>query len=295
MEIIDGKKIASEIKTELKKKISDVKSTLNIAPKLAVILIGDDKASEIYVSKKEQMADELGMKSLVCKFDKNVTQEEIEAKIEQLNDDNEVNAILLQLPIPKHLDKNKLIELISPLKDVDGFTPLNAGFLSLGEPFVAPCTAVGIIELLNAYNVKMVGKHAVVVGRSNIVGKPLSQLLLNENATVTVAHSKTENLAEITNTADILISAVGIKNLITEDMVKKGAVVVDVGITRDENNKITGDVDFENVSKKASLITPVPGGVGPMTIAMLASNTFNLFCIQNEVEENWWEAHYQIL
>ena len=295
MEIIDGKKIASEIKTELKKKISDVKSTLNIVPKLAVILIGDDKASEIYVSKKEQMADELGMKSLVCKFDKNVCQEEIEAKIEQLNDDNEVNAILLQLPIPKHLDKNKLIELISPLKDVDGFTPLNAGFLSLGEPFVAPCTAVGIIELLNAYNVKMVGKHAVVVGRSNIVGKPLSQLLLNENATVTVAHSKTENLAEITKTADILISAVGIKNLITEDMVKKGAVVVDVGITRDENNKITGDVDFENVSKKASLITPVPGGVGPMTIAMLASNTFNLFCIQNEVEENWWEAHYQIL
>ena len=286
MEIIDGKKIASEIKTELKKKISDVKSTLNIVPKLAVILIGDDKASEIYVSKKEQMANELGMKSLVCKFDKNVCQEEIEAKIEQLNDDNEVNAILLQLPIPKHLDKNKLIELISPLKDVDGFTPLNAGFLSLGEPFVAPCTAVGIIELLNAYNVKMVGKHAVVVGRSNIVGKPLSQLLLNENATVTVAHSKTENLAEITKTADILISAVGIKNLITEDMVKKGAVVVDVGITRDENNKITGDVDFENVSKKASLITPVPGGVGPMTIAMLASNTFNLFCIQNEVEEN---------
>ena len=286
MEIIDGKKIASEIKTELKKKISDVKNTLNIVPKLAVILIGDDKASEIYVSKKEQMADELGMKSLVCKFDKNVCQEEIEAKIEQLNDDNEVNAILLQLPIPKHLDKNRLIELISPLKDVDGFTPLNAGFLSLGEPFVAPCTAVGIIELLNTYNVKMVGKHAVVVGRSNIVGKPLSQLLLNENATVTVAHSKTENLAEITKTADILISAVGIKNLITEDMVKKGAVVVDVGITRDENNKITGDVDFENVSKKASLITPVPGGVGPMTIAMLASNTFNLFCIQNEVEEN---------
>lgn len=286
MEIIDGKKIASEIKTELKKKISDIKNTLNIAPKLAVILIGDDKASEIYVSKKEQMANELGMESLVCKFDKNVSQEEIEAKIEQLNDDNEVNAILLQLPIPKHLDKNKLIELITPLKDVDGFTPLNAGFLALGEPFVAPCTAIGVIELLNAFNVKPKGKHAVIVGRSNIVGKPLAQLLLNEDATVTVAHSKTENLKEITKTADILVSAVGIKNLITEDMVKDGAVVVDVGITRDENNKIKGDVDFENVSKKASLITPVPGGVGPMTIAMLASNTFNLFCIQNEVEEN---------
>ena len=286
MEIIDGKKIASEIKTELKKKISDIKNTLNIAPKLAVILIGDDKASEIYVSKKEQMANELGMESLVCKFDKNVSQEEIEAKIEQLNDDNEVNAILLQLPIPKHLDKNKLIELITPLKDVDGFTPLNAGFLALGEPFVAPCTAIGVIELLNAFNVKPKGKHAVIVGRSNIVGKPLAQLLLNEDATVTVAHSKTENLKEITKTADILVSAVGIKNLITEDMVKDGAVVVDVGITRDENNKIKGDVDFENVSKKASLITPVPGGVGPMTIAMLASNTFNLFCIQNEIEEN---------
>ncbi|MBR2387067.1 bifunctional methylenetetrahydrofolate dehydrogenase/methenyltetrahydrofolate cyclohydrolase FolD [bacterium] len=286
MEIIDGKKIASEIKTELKKKISDIKNTLNIAPKLAVILIGDDKASEIYVSKKEQMANELGMESLVCKFDKNVSQEEIEAKIEQLNDDNEVNAILLQLPIPKHLDKNKLIELITPLKDVDGFTPLNAGFLALGEPFVAPCTAIGVIELLNAFNVKPKGKHAVIVGRSNIVGKPLAQLLLNEDATVTVAHSKTENLKEITKTADILVSAVGIKNLITKDMVKDGAVVVDVGITRDENNKIKGDVDFENVSKKASLITPVPGGVGPMTIAMLASNTFNLFCIQNEIEEN---------
>lgn len=286
MEIIDGKKIASEIKTELKKKISDIKNTLNIAPKLAVILIGDDKASEIYVSKKEQMANELGMESLVCKFDKNVSQEEIEAKIEQLNDDNEVNAILLQLPIPKHLDKNKLIELITPLKDVDGFTPLNAGFLALGEPFVAPCTAIGVIELLNAFNIKPKGKHAVIVGRSNIVGKPLAQLLLNEDATVTVAHSKTENLKEITKTADILVSAVGIKNLITEDMVKDGAVVVDVGITRDENNKIKGDVDFENVSKKASLITPVPGGVGPMTIAMLASNTFNLFCIQNEIEEN---------
>ena len=286
MEIIDGKKIASEIKTELKKKISDIKNTLNIAPKLAVILIGDDKASEIYVSKKEQMANELGMESLVCKFDKNVSQEEIEAKIEQLNDDNEVNAILLQLPIPKHLDKNKLIELITPLKDVDGFTPLNAGFLALGEPFVAPCTAIGVIELLNAFNVKPKGKHAVIVGRSNIVGKPLAQLLLNEDATVTIAHSKTENLKEITKTADILVSAVGIKNLITKDMVKDGAVVVDVGITRDENNKIKGDVDFENVSKKASLITPVPGGVGPMTIAMLASNTFNLFCIQNEIEEN---------
>lgn len=286
MEIIDGKNVASNIKTELKEKILEIKNSLGIAPTLAVILVGDDKASEIYVSKKEQMADELGINSKIIKFSKSVSQEEIEAKIEQLNDDKEINAILLQLPIPKHLNSNRLIELISPLKDVDGFTPLNAGFLAIGEPFISPCTALGVIELLNTYNVNPKGKHAVVVGRSNIVGRPLAQLLLSLDATVTIAHSKTENLAEITKTADILISATGIKNLITDNMVKNGAVVIDVGITRDSNNKITGDVDFDNVKEKASLITPVPGGVGPMTIAMLASNTFKLFCIQNEIEEN---------
>ena len=286
MEIIDGKNVASNIKTELKEKILEIKNSLGIAPTLAVILVGDDKASEIYVSKKEQMAVELGINSKIIKFSKSVSQEEIEAKIEQLNDDKEINAILLQLPIPKHLNSNRLIELISPLKDVDGFTPLNAGFLAIGEPFISPCTALGVIELLNTYNVNPKGKHAVVVGRSNIVGRPLAQLLLSLDATVTIAHSKTENLAEITKTADILISAVGIKNLITDNMVKNGAVVIDVGITRDSNNKITGDVDFDNVKEKASLITPVPGGVGPMTIAMLASNTFKLFCIQNEIEEN---------
>lgn len=278
MQIIDGKKIANEILADLKTKIQ--KETAK--PALAVILASNDSGSDIYVNSKQKKSAEIGINSKVYKFDKTVKEDEILSLISKLNEDNSINAILVQLPLYEHLDKNKIIEKVNPLKDVDGFHPYNTGRLfSNSTPYAIPCTPKGIIKLFKAYNINLEGKNIVIIGRSNIVGKPLSALLINENATVTVAHSKTKNLKEITKKADIVISATGQKKLIQEDMINENSILIDVGISRDENNTITGDVDFSNVQNKVSYITPVPGGVGPMTIACLMENTYELFKLQN--------------
>ncbi|MBR1977064.1 bifunctional methylenetetrahydrofolate dehydrogenase/methenyltetrahydrofolate cyclohydrolase FolD [bacterium] len=283
--IIDGKKASGEILRFLQLMVADIKLKHNIAPTLAVILVGDDPASKVYVSKKEEMAKKIGFNSLMINLPDGTGQKEIAEKIEELNQDDEVNAILVQLPLPDYLDSHALINGISPMKDVDGFTPYNFGLLATGKESVVPCTALGIMKLLEEYNIQLAGKNVTIVGRSNIVGKPLAHLMMAKNATVTVAHSKTENLKEHTLNADILVCATGKKHLITSDMVKEGAVVIDVGITRGEDGKLAGDVDYENVKEKASFITPVPGGVGPMTIAMLAYNTYKLFAIQKAFPE----------
>lgn len=271
--ILDGKKLRDKILSDLAVRINK----LAIKPTLAVILVGENPASQIYVNNKKKTAEQIGIRSIVLKYSNDVTEQEIIDKIEELNSDKNVTAVLVQLPLPEHLSKNNIINAISPQKDVDGFTPYNFGKLFSGEkPYVYPCTPKGILLLLEEYKIEIEGRHVVIIGRSNIVGKPLSQMLLNKNATVTVCHSKTQNLSEITKTADILISAVG-KNLVGEKMLKSGCVVIDVGIFKDESGKTRGDVDFENAVNTASFITPVPGGVGPMTIASLMLNTVELF------------------
>ena len=276
--ILDGKKLRDELLDELKNKLS----SYNVIPKLVVILVGENPASRIYVNNKKKTAEKLGINSEVIVYPADISEKELLAKIEELNVDNSVNAILVQLPLPAHIDKSKVINAISPLKDVDGFTPENSGKLLAGEnPYVYPCTPKGILLLLDKYGIEVDGKHVVIVGRSNIVGKPLAVMLLNRNATVTVCHSHTKNLSEITKTADILISAVGEK-LIEDNMVKMNCVVVDVGIFKDINGKTRGDVDFEKVYEKTSYISPVPGGVGPMTIASLMLNTVELFDLQTK-------------
>ena len=248
-----------------------------IKPTLVVILVGENPASKIYVNNKKKTAEKLGINSEIINYPSNVSEKEILDKIEELNNDENVTAILVQLPLPEHISKENIMNKISPSKDVDGFTPYNFGKLFSGEtPSVYPCTPKGILLLLDEYGIELDGQHVVVVGRSNIVGRPLAQMLLNRNATVTVCHSHTKNLAQITKTADILISAVG-KNIIEGEMLKSDCVVVDVGIFKDNDGKTRGDVDFENASKVASYITPVPGGVGPMTIASLMLNTVELF------------------
>ena len=271
--IIDGKQVAEKITTELTEKVSKMTEK----PHLVVIQVGENPASTIYVNLKNKKAELIGIKSTIIRYPEEITQKELIEKIEELNSDISVHAIFVQLPLPKHIDEKEVIKAILPQKDVDGFTASNTGDLLNGIPPKAyPCTPKGVLRLLKEYNIQIDGKHAVIVGRSNIVGKPLAIMLLNENATVTICHSKTKNLSEITKQADILISAVG-KKIIFQNMVKKGAVVIDVGIFKDENNKITGDVDFEEVSEVASYITPVPKGVGPMTIASLMENTVLLF------------------
>lgn len=276
--ILDGKKLRDELLDELKNKLS----SYNAMPKLVVILVGENPASRIYVNNKKKTAEKLGIKSEVIVYPADISEKELLAKIKELNADNSVNAILVQLPLPAHIDKSKVINAISPLKDVDGFTPENSGKLLAGEkPYVYPCTPKGILLLLDKYGIEVDGKHVVIVGRSNIVGKPLAVMLLNRNATVTVCHSHTKNLSEITKTADILISAVGEK-LIEDNMVKMNCVVLDVGIFKDINGKTRGDVDFEKVYEKTSYISPVPGGVGPMTIASLMLNTVELFDFQTK-------------
>jgi len=277
--IIDGKKVSQEVFQELYKKVNK----LNEKPYLAVILANDDSASRVYVSSKEKYANLLGYKSCVYKFDKSVTQGKLIELIHELNNDPQVSAILIQLPLFEHLNSDELLEIINPKKDVDGFHPVNIGRLNANlVPYATCCTPKGIIKLLDYYKIPLAGKNVLVVGRSNIVGKPCATLLTNRDATVTLAHSKTKNLKEIEKTKDIIISATGHPKLIKADMVAKGAVVVDVGITRIGANKIIGDVDFETVQKVASLITPVPGGVGPMTIASLMENTYELFMEQNK-------------
>lgn len=278
MQILDGKALGKEIQEEVRLEVEK----LSKRPHLAVILAGEDAASKVYVNTKNKTCERLGIKSTVINLPETISETNLIEKIRELNNNSDITAILVQLPLPKHINEENCIKEISPLKDVDGFTPENLGALIRGkEPTVYPCTPFGIITLLKRNNIKISGKHAVVIGRSNIVGKPVSLMLLKENATVTMCHSKTENLSEITKTADILVSATG-KRIITKDMVKNGAVVIDVGIIRNEEGKLEGDVDFEQVKETASYITPVPGGVGPMTIATLMKNTLELYLKQNK-------------
>lgn len=269
--IIDGKKLAKEIREKLKIRCDNLKKS-GIQPKLAVILIGNDKPSQIYVKNKSKACEEIGIIFKEYLLDEKIEQKELINLIDKLNKDTTVHGILLQSPIPNHLDINEAFRKISPEKDVDGFNPINVGKLVLNQDTFVSCTPFGIMKMFEAYNIDLTGKNVTIIGRSNIVGKPLIQCCLNKNATVTVCHSKTKDLKEHTKKADILIVAIGKSKFITEDMVKNGVVVIDVGINRDENGKLTGDVDFENIEKKASFITPVPGGVGPMTIAMLMNN-----------------------
>ena len=269
--IIDGKKISQEIKDELKERVLSLKEQGKEAA-LAVIQVGGDPASCVYVNNKKKACQYIGITSLSYELPEETTEEELLALIDKLNKDTRVNGILVQLPVPEQIDADKVIRAISPQKDVDGFHPENVGRLVIGEPGFISCTPAGIIELLKRSGIEIAGKHCVVVGRSNIVGKPMALLMLRENATVTVAHSKTQHLKELCREADILIVAIGKRQFITAEYIKEGAVVIDVGIHRDENNKLCGDVKYEEASKIASAITPVPGGVGPMTIAMLMNN-----------------------
>jgi methylenetetrahydrofolate dehydrogenase (NADP+)/methenyltetrahydrofolate cyclohydrolase len=270
MKIIDGKALAAEIRADLKAKIEQSERK----PGLAVVIVGEDPASRIYVRNKIKACGELGIRSYSYELPATATQEEVEGLLDKLAVDNEIDGILLQLPLPKHLDADAATSHIPFEKDVDGFSSKNLGLLMQNKQRIAACTPSGVMKLLEKEGIALTGKNAVVIGRSETVGKPMAMLLLNANATVTVCHSKTKNLAQVCSQADILISAVGRANFVTADMVKAGAVVVDVGINRDENGKLCGDVDFENVKEKASYITPVPGGVGPMTITMLMYNTY---------------------
>lgn len=279
-EILDGKTISQKIKAGLKKEVEELRNN-GIVPKLAVIMIGDDPSSKIYVKNKSIACNEIGIEYEEYLLNENITMNELLALIDKLNKDDSVNGILLQSPIPKDLDINEAFKSIDPKKDVDGFNPINVGKLCLGQDSFISCTPYGIIKLLEEYGIQIEGKDAVVVGRSNIVGKPMMQCLLNKNATVTICHSKTIKLERATKKADILVVAVGKPKFITADMVKEGAIVIDVGINRGENGKICGDVDFEEVSKVAAYITPVPGGVGPMTIAMLMNNIVKAAKMQN--------------
>lgn len=269
---IDGKAIGQEIRNELKEEVASLVAQ-GVQPGLAVILVGENPASETYVRNKEKSSKEAGMKSVLTKLPDTVSEQELLAEVEKLNQDDTIDGILVQLPLPKNIDENKVIRAISPEKDVDGFHPMNVGKMLIGQETFLPCTPYGIMQLLERSNVDIAGKHAVIIGRSNIVGKPMGQLLLQKDATVTYCHSRTENLKKFTLQADILIVAIGMAKFITGDYIKEGAVVIDVGMNRDENGKLCGDVDYESAEKQASAITPVPGGVGPMTITMLLKNT----------------------
>ncbi len=269
--IINGKDISTLIKEELKEKVAQYKKE-GVVITLAVIQVGSDPASSVYVGNKKKACAYIGIESLSYELDENASQEELLSIIEELNLREDVNGILVQLPLPKHIDEDLVIQTINPKKDVDGFHPQSVGALSIGQKGFISCTPAGIIQLLKRSNIEIEGKECVVVGRSNIVGKPMSMLLLRENGTVTICHSKTKDLKEVTRRADILIVALGKTKFITKEYVKEGAVVIDVGINRDEHNKLCGDVDYDDVFDKVSAITPVPGGVGPMTIAMLMNN-----------------------
>ena len=270
-QIIDGKELAKNIRLKLKDEVIELKNA-DINPKLAVIMVGDDKASKVYVKNKSKACEDVGIKYEEYILPANTKMEELLELIEKLNNDETVHGILVQSPLPKGLDANEAFRTISPKKDVDGFNPINVGKLSLNQDCFVSCTPYGIIKMLEAYNIEIEGAHAVIIGRSNIVGKPLAQCLLNKNATVTICHSRTKNLKELTKQADILIAAIGKAKFVTEDMVKDRATVIDVGINRMDDGKLLGDTDFENIKDKVSYITPVPGGVGPMTIAMLMHN-----------------------
>ncbi len=271
MELMDGKELAKNIRANLKEEVEELKKK-GIYPKLAVIMVGDDKASAVYVRNKSKACNEIGVEYEEFLLKADTTMDELLELIQKLNKDEKIDGILLQSPIPRHLDINEAFMAIDPKKDVDGFHPVNVGKLSLNQDCFVSCTPYGIIKMLETYNVPIEGARAVIIGRSNIVGKPLIQCLLNKNATVTICHSKTKNLEEVTKQADILIAAIGKPEFVKGNMVKEGTAVIDVGINRTDEGKLLGDVNFEEVSKKASYITPVPGGVGPMTIAMLMTN-----------------------
>ena len=281
-QLIDGKELAKNIRQELKKENDKLKEK-GINAKLAVILVGDDNASKVYIKNKSKACNDVGIEFEEILLDSSTTMDKLLNVIENLNLREDINGILLQSPIPKELNIQEAFEKIDYRKDVDGFNPINVGKLMIGQDGFIPCTPYGIVRMLEEYNIPVEGKNAVVIGRSNIVGKPLSQCLLNKNATVTVCHSRTRDIQNVTKNADILISAVGKINMVTEDMVKDGAVVIDVGMNRKENGKLAGDVDFENVKEKTSYITPVPGGVGPMTIAMLMNNVIKATKQQNGI------------
>ncbi len=269
--LIDGKLISAQIKDELKAEVVALKEK-GIVPCLAVIQVGNDPASSVYVNNKKKACAYIGIESLAYEVEETISQEELLSMVDELNKNEKVNGILVQLPLPKHINEEAIIHAIAPEKDVDGFHPTTVGNMCIGSKGFLPCTPSGVIQLLKRSNITIEGKECVVVGRSNIVGKPMALLLLRENGTVTVTHSRTKDLKEVTKRADILVAAIGKPKFITSDYVKEGAVVIDVGIHRDENNKLCGDVDFDDVVDKVSAITPVPGGVGPMTIAMLMNN-----------------------
>ena len=281
--IIDGKALSTKIKQQLKLEVELLKKQTKKNPKLAVILVGNDPASKIYVKNKSKACNEVGISFEEFNLSEEISMQELINLIEQLNSREDINGILLQAPLPKQLNQNIAFAEISPDKDVDGFNPINIGKLFLNEATFIPCTPYGVIRMFQEYNIDLEGKNIVVIGRSNIVGKPMAQLLINQNATVTICHSKTNDLSKFTKVADIIISAVGHLNILTSDMVKENAVVIDVGINRREDGTLAGDVDFEELSKKASFITPVPGGVGPMTIAMLMENTIKAWKLQNNL------------
>ncbi len=278
--IIDGKKEAALLREEIKKEILLIKSKDNKIPGLTVILVGDFAPSQIYVRNKEKSSKEVGINSNVIKYSKDVTEQEVVIKIKELNDDKNVSGILVQLPLPSQIDKEKIINTINPLKDVDGFNPINVGNLASGYQAIVPCTPLGCLFLIKSVEKNLSGKHAVIVGRSNLNGKPMAQLLLKENCTVTIVHSKTKDLKKECQKADIIVAAVGVANLIKEDWVKKNSIIIDVGINK-VGSKIVGDVNFDKVKDKVKAITPVPGGVGPMTIACLLKNTVECFKKQN--------------
>ena len=272
--IIDGKALAAKKQAALQEKVERLKAESGLVPGLVVILVGDDPASQVYVRNKERFAKKVGFLSETVRLSESISEEELIQVIEKYNKDERFHGILVQLPLPKHINDKRVILAIDPKKDVDGFHPMNTGHLWSGRPVMVPCTPAGIMELLREYEVALEGKTAVIIGRSNIVGKPMAQLLLEKNATVTLAHSRTRDLAKVTKQADILIVAIGQGHFVTADFVKEGAVVIDVGMNRDVDGRLIGDVDFEGVEPIARLITPVPGGVGPMTITMLMEQTY---------------------
>ncbi len=281
--IIDGKKIREYNLDLIAEQVTKLKND-GIEPALAVIIVGSDPASRIYVNNKKAACERVGFRSVEYALPEETTTEELLVLIDELNADKSINGILCQLPVPKHIDKNLVLERIHPTKDVDCFHPENVGRLSIGSGEIVPCTPMGMVKMLEYEGVDPTGKHCVIIGRSDIVGKPMAMLMLARNATVSICHSRTVNLAEMTKQADILVAAVGIAKFVKADMVKEGAIVLDVGMDRDENGKLCGDVDFDEVEKKASMITPVPGGVGPMTIAMLMRNTLTACKLQNNIK-----------
>ncbi len=287
--LIDGKAFAENLRKTITEQTAELEKKHHIHPGLAVVLVGEDPASQVYVRNKEKFAIECGFKSETFRLPAETSQEELLTLIETLNNDKTIHGILVQLPLPKHLNEEEVLYAINPLKDVDGFHPVNIGQLSIGKPYLIPCTPLGSLLLLqDKLGKDLSGKHAVIVGRSNIVGKPMMQLLLSQNCTVTIAHSRTKDVAALCREADIVVAAVGVPKLVKGDWIKKGAAVIDVGINRIEENgkmRLVGDVDFDEAVKNAAYITPVPGGVGPMTIACLLRNTLTAMCLQNGIED----------